>query len=138
MENKIVEMTETLPTVTEYLALRQAAGLSARDPEFVQRGLDNGIYGVFLRAEERLIGMGRIIGDGGTAFQIVDVAVHPEYQGQGLGKKIMAALQTYIEQELPNKAYISLIADGNAQFLYQQFGFVATAPLSVGMFYKRA
>lgn len=36
--------------------------------------------------------MGRIIGDGGTAFQIVDVCVHPAHQGRGLGKRIMAAL----------------------------------------------
>ena len=35
------------------------------------------------------VGMGRIMGDGGTAYQIVDVAIAPAFQGQGLGKAIM-------------------------------------------------
>jgi GNAT superfamily N-acetyltransferase len=33
--------------------------------------------------------MGRVIGDGGTTFQIVDIAVDPDYQGQGYGRVIL-------------------------------------------------
>ncbi len=132
-----MEKTTILPNTEEYLQLRQAAGLSLRDEAYVEQALENSIYGVFLREKDQLVGMGRIIGDGGTAYQIVDIAVSPEYQGQGLGKIIMDELHTYIEQSIPKKAYISLIADGNAKFLYKKFNFIETAPDSVGMYYRR-
>ena len=45
----------------------------------------------------KAIGMGRVIGDGGTAFQITDIAVLPEHQGKGLGKRIMAALVAWLK-----------------------------------------
>ncbi|CAN7545459.1 hypothetical protein LJR232_003692 [Aquipseudomonas alcaligenes] len=43
----------------------------------------------------------------------------------------------YIEANVPESGYVSLIADGQAQDLYAQFGFVHTAPRSVGMAYRR-
>ncbi|MDN0085028.1 hypothetical protein QU487_20175 [Crenobacter sp. SG2305] len=38
---------------------------------------------------------------------------------------------------MPETGYVSLIADGPAHALYAQFGFVPTAPASVGMALKR-
>ena len=40
--------------------------------------------------------MGRVIGDGGTTFQIVDIAVDPDYQGQGYGRVILEKIMEYI------------------------------------------
>jgi predicted N-acetyltransferase YhbS len=82
--------------------------------------------------------MGRVIGDGGTFFQVVDIAVAPEHQGRGLGKAIMAEIAGFIAREVPESGYVSLLADGNACRLYQQFGFSLTAPASVGMALKQA
>ncbi len=81
--------------------------------------------------------MGRVIGDGGCFYQVCDIAVLPEHQGRGLGKRIMQAISDYIDSEVPESAYVSLIADGKAQDLYAQFGFVHTAPASVGMALRR-
>ena len=44
--------------------------------------------------------MGRVIGDGGTAFQIIDIAVHPYYQGQGFGKEILKQVMSFIENHM--------------------------------------
>jgi GNAT superfamily N-acetyltransferase len=77
--------------------------------------------------------MGRIVGDGALFFQVVDVAVEPAHQGKGLGKSIMEALMAELRRRVPAEAYVSLIADGEAHQLYQQFGFELTAPASVGM-----
>ncbi len=79
------------------------------------------------------IGMGRVIGDGGTAYQLVDIAVLPEHQGKGLGKRIVAALVGWLQDNAPKSAYVSLIADGPAKDLYAQYGFAPTAPASIGM-----
>jgi hypothetical protein len=45
----------------------------------------------------------------------------------------MTELTRYIADNLPRSAYVSLIADVPANRLYEQFGFVETAPRSVGM-----
>ena len=80
--------------------------------------------------------MGRIVGDGGCFFQIVDMAIRPEYQGQGIGYGIMERLMRRLHDDAPKSAYVSLIADGDASKLYSKFGFEFTAPVSAGMALK--
>ena len=79
--------------------------------------------------------MGRVVGDGGTVFVVVDIAVQRDHQGQGLGKRIMAALDAWLRANAPPSAYIMLVADGEARHLYAQFGFADTAPASISMAY---
>ncbi|WP_371663561.1 GNAT family N-acetyltransferase [Streptomyces sp. NBC_00280] len=117
-----------------YLWLRSASGLSAKTAEAAQAGLPNTWQGVTVLCENEPVGMGRVIGDGGCFFQIVDMCVAPEHQGRGLGKRIMAELMRELEQRAPAGAYVSLIADGDARFLYGKFGFMPTAPASIGMY----
>ncbi|MEU3718245.1 GNAT family N-acetyltransferase [Streptomyces californicus] len=133
--NDPYEVGEGVPSVEVFRRLRTDAGLSDKAPEAVAIALPNTWYGVILRHEGEPIGMGRIIGDGGTAFQIVDICVHPAHQGRGLGKRIMAALTEELERRAPATAYVSLIADGPARFLYEKFGFADTAEHdSIGMY----
>lgn len=122
-----------IPSVDDYLRLRHQSGLSPFSREAAEKGLPNSIFGVSLMSGNAVIGMGRIVGDGGCFFQVTDIAIVPEHQGRGLGKMIMAALTDHIENKLPETAYVSLIADGPANRLYRQFGFTETAPRSVGM-----
>jgi ribosomal protein S18 acetylase RimI-like enzyme len=127
------ELAEELPSVEDYQQLRVAAGLSAKSAEAAARGLAGSWYGVTIRRDESVIGMGRIIGDGGCFFQIVDIAVLPAHQGRGLGRRIMAALMERLDAYAPATALVTLLADGDAQQLYQKFGFELSAPASVGM-----
>jgi len=128
-----IKLKAQVPDAETYLALRSGAGLSGYGKDAVVLGLKNTLHAVMLFDGEKAVGMGRLIGDGGLFLQITDIAVLPEYQGQGLGKRIMAALTDYMETELPKSAYVSLIADVPANGLYEQFGFKETAPRSVGM-----
>ncbi|MEV0254526.1 GNAT family N-acetyltransferase [Streptomyces sp. NPDC050732] len=129
------ELRAGVPSVETFRRLRTDAGLSDRAPEAVALALPNTWYGVVLHHEGEPVGMGRIVGDGGTAFQLVDICVHPAHQGQGLGKRIMAALTEELERRAPATAYVSLIADGPARFLYEKFGFADTATHdSIGMY----
>lgn len=122
-----------IPAIDDYLRLRVAAGLSAKTHEGASIGLPNSWFAVILMFDGRAVGMGRIIGDGGTAFQIVDIAVEPAHQGMGLGKRIMAALMERLNNEAPEGAYVSLIADGDARHLYAKYGFEPVMPASIGM-----
>lgn len=136
-------MTETYslvlatPSVDDYRRLRAESGLSPKTEAAALRGLPNSLFAVQVLHQGRAVGMGRVIGDGGCVFQVVDIAVLPAHQGRGLGKRIMAEVMRYLEAEAPASAYVSLIADGPAKDLYAQYGFVPTAPASIGMAWKR-
>ena len=122
-----------IPSTATYQQLRVAAGMSAKSTEAAARGLPNSLFAVQIVQGDEVVGMGRIIGDGGCFFQVTDIAVLPAHQGKGLGKRIMGEIMRFIETHVPTSAYVSLIADGQAQDLYAQFGFRHTAPASVGM-----
>ena len=111
--------------------------MSGFSEDAARAGLAGTIHSVVVLYEgAAVVGMGRLIGDGGCFFQIVDIAVHPEHQGRGLGKTIMEAIMAYVSRELPASAYVSLIADVPANKLYEKFGFKETAPRSLGMAYR--
>ncbi|MBL8599286.1 MAG: GNAT family N-acetyltransferase [Devosia sp.] len=129
-------LVERLPTVAEYRDLRRLSGLSEKSTEAAERGLPATLFAVVIEADGGPVGMGRVIGDGGTAYQVVDIAVLPPHQGQGLGKRIVAALVDWLHATAPKSAYVSLIADGPAKDLYAQYGFEPTAPASIGMAFK--
>lgn len=130
-----IVLVEIFPGVDDYRRLRSVAGLSPKSAVAAATGLANTLYGVSLKRGEDIIGMGRIIGDGGCFLVVVDIAVQPEYQRQGLGKRIMTALDAWLRAHAPDSANVSLFADGDARHLYAQYGFVEAGPVSVGMDY---
>ena len=123
--------------ITIYQKLRIDCGLSPKSTVASKIGLQHGLFTVSLINGEQVIGMGRVIGDGGCFCQVVDICVLPEFQGRGLGSRIMAEILRYIRNELPETCYVSLIADGDARHLYKKFGFKDTRPASRGMYLDR-
>ena len=133
--DRAIELVEQFPGITDYCRLRIATGLSPRTPEAAARGLPNTLYGVSLRRDGAVVGMGRIIGDGGCFYTVVDIAVMPEFQQQGLGKRIMSALDAWLCANAEESACVTLVADGDAKHLYAKYGFVESAPFAVNMEY---
>ena len=129
-----LEIIENDLPIDTYQHLRVVSGLSAKTVEASKKGLPNSLYTVLLKMDQRAIGMGRVIGDGGCFCQVVDICVHPNFQGQGLGRRIMECITTFLKENLPPSCYVSLIADGDASFLYEKFGFRDTLPASRGMY----
>lgn len=126
------------PSIEVYRHLRQMAGLTPKTLEAASRGLPNSLFAVQIMHAGETVAMGRVIGDGGAFYQVVDIAVLPSHRGRGLGKKIMGEIQAYLQREVPASGYVSLLADGEAYRLYQQFGFALTAPATVGMALMKA
>lgn len=121
----------------QYRHLREKCGLSGKTEQAAAIGLKNSIFSVKISVGHHMIGMGRIVGDGGCSCQVVDICVDPEFQGRGLGKRLVENLMDFVERELPDSCYISLIADGPAAMLYEKFGFRETMPESRGMFKRK-
>ncbi|WP_439472460.1 GNAT family N-acetyltransferase [Brevundimonas sp.] len=126
-------IVERTPSVEDYLRLRTVAGMGRKSAEAAAAGLPHTLFAIVIEHEGRAVGMGRLVGDGALFLQVVDIAVEPAHQGQGLGKAIMAALMAWTERHALPGTYVSLIADGEAKRLYAQYGFTETAPKSVGM-----
>ena len=122
-----------IPGADEYRALRSAAGLSAMSAEAAEIGLPASWCSVCVRDRDELIGMGRLVGDGGLFLFVVDIAVAPAWQGQGWGRLIMRALMDEVHARAPARTMIGLIADGTAFKLYERFGFKLVAPAAHGM-----
>lgn len=130
-----VELAERFPGIADYRRLREATGLSPKSEAAAERGLAHTTYGVSLLRNGEVVGMGRIVGDGGCFHFVVDIAVVPALQGQGLGKRIMDALDAWLRANAEPSAHVSLFADGDAKHLYARYGF-EQSDKSVGMFYR--
>lgn len=130
------KVSYTPPAPADYINLRLEAGMSEKSVEAAKIGLENSLFSVTVFHESVLVGMGRVIGDGGAFFQIVDIAVKPAFQGKGLGKLVMKELMAYLDKHTYEGSYVSLIADAPADKLYEQFGFSYTYPRSQGMYRK--
>ncbi|WP_269622582.1 GNAT family N-acetyltransferase [Prochlorococcus marinus] len=76
--------------------LLQSVGWSRRPTRRVKKALENSLLKVGLWQHDskfpRLIGFARCTGDGILQATVWDVAIHPVYQGLGLGKELMAYL----------------------------------------------
>jgi ribosomal protein S18 acetylase RimI-like enzyme len=130
-----IELVEQFPTADDYCRLRALAGMSPRTREAAQKGLPNTLYGVSLVRDGEVIGMGRIIGDGGCFYTVVDIAVAPAYQGREQGRRIMDALDAWLRRNVQSSAFVTLVADGDAKHLYAKYGFAESAPAAVNMEY---
>ncbi|CBX94722.1 hypothetical protein IAQ61_009399 [Plenodomus lingam] len=135
---------EGLPSPQVYHDLRKSSGMTPPPLEAVPKSLANS-FCCILAYERRYmtdsttpgpdqtaVAMGRLLGDGALFLQLCDVAVHPDHQRRGLGKRIMQRLVDYVDEYAPF-AYVSLVAEPKAQKLYPQYGFQDVKP-SVGMF----
>jgi GNAT superfamily N-acetyltransferase len=123
------------PTVAEYCALRAGTGLSPRSEESVRAALPNTLFAVVVEDRGSAVGMGRVVGDGGTVFQVADIAVLPEHQGRGLGKQILDAIDAWLRQNAHPGAFVNLFADRGIAPLYARYGFRPRDPDEPGMCY---
>jgi GNAT superfamily N-acetyltransferase len=121
------------PSVADYVALRKRAGLSPKREDQATASLRGSWAAVHVVHADGVVGMGRVIGDGGWYFHVVDMAVLPDHQRRGLGDAILTALLNRIRSEAPPGAYVNLLADPPGRRLYARHGFRPTAPDSIGM-----
>jgi len=132
----IFQIEKGTPSAEEFLSLRNSVEMGTRSLEGVKKGLGNELCSVLLYVKDskELVGMGRVVGDGGTVFHICDMVVKPEWQKKGGGAMIMDALMSFIEEQGVSEAYVNLIADVDG--FYEKWGFKPTLPISKGMFLK--
>jgi GNAT superfamily N-acetyltransferase len=131
------QIVERIPTVEEYLALREAVGWERLDEQMTARALVNALFTVCILHKGKIIGCGRVIGDGGLHFYLQDIMMLPAYQGKGLGKRLMRAILAYLDEHALPGAFVGLMAARGKSSFYTQFGFAVRPPERPGMFLLR-
>jgi len=119
-----VTFKDKLPDFKDYWDLFQTTGWNQKY-NFSIKDLANAIqsswYSTSIYDSDILIGFGRIIADGVHHALIVDLIIHPDYQGQGLGSKLLERLVTKCKD---NKIRdIQLFAAKDKFAFYEKFGF---------------
>ena len=118
----------------EYQSLRKTTDWFQIEDEVVHNSLENDLFSICVSDNDKIIGMGRIVGDGAIYFYIQDVIVLPEYQGKGVGKLIMNHIEAFLNKNASNNSFIGLMAaDGVTEF-YQKFGYVERPENSPAMY----
>jgi ribosomal protein S18 acetylase RimI-like enzyme len=119
-----IEIIERLPSPDEYNQLRKTVGWGICDHKVIEKSLPNSLYCVCASSGNETVGMARVIGDGGLVYYIQDVIVLPEYQGQGLGAKMMDKVMAYIRGQVKHSAIIGLMSAKGKEPFYERYGFI--------------
>lgn len=108
----------------DYCALRSSVGWLNLFEEQTKKAMDNSLYIVTAVDGEQTVAMGRLIGDG-MYYLIVDVVVHPDYQKQGVGGRIVDMLIEYVDKGTPidGRSSVQLIAEKGKEDFYIKKGF---------------
>jgi len=128
-------IVEQLPSAAQYYRLREAVGWRLHTAEVIERALTNTLYSVCTFVDGELVGMARVIGDGGMAYYIQDVIVLPAYQRQGIGARMMDRVMEYIRAHAGHNAVVGLMAACGKEPFYEKYGFTCrpTERLGAGM-----
>ncbi len=92
---------------------------SAKLPDTLLAALANSHCVISAWHGEKLVGLGNAISDGHLVVYYPHLLVLPEYQGQGIGKQIMARMR----ERYKSFHMQMLTADGQAIDFYQKLGF---------------
>ena len=115
-----ISLTDTIKN-EEVLAIYKAnQWSSAEKPSQLLSALRNSHSLVTARISGKLVGIGNAISDGHLVVYYPHLLVHPEYQRNGIGKKMIEAMQ----EKYSNFHQQILAADGNAIVFYKSVGFV--------------
>ena len=126
------------PSPSDYNRLRVASGIGgAKNEEKARIALQNSLFAVSVYDKDKLIGSGRVIGDGGVSYAVTDIMVDREYQNRGIGHKIMEKIDEYFKENTDENAFIMLIANKPADRLYSQYSFEHLPENKTGMLRKQ-
>ena len=120
MEYKIINSIEPLA----YNELRNSIGWDSKDDDIITEAFKNSAILKSVEWNHKIVGMARAIGDG-LYYLIVDVVVHKDYQGKGIGRILIDEIvkEVYSRTKEGQKASINLISMQGKEAFYEKCGF---------------
>ena len=95
------------PKAEDYNILRVSSGIGgAKDIEKARIAMDNSLFVVSVYDGDKLVGSGRIIGDGAVSYAVTDIMVDKDYQNRGIGEEIMNRIDNWFDENTDEDAYV--------------------------------
>ncbi len=120
------------PSAQEFSDLRAKVGWGETCLEMGAKSLAQSLFHVVIREGNKLIAMGRIVGDGVMYFYVQDVVVDPDYQKLGLGAVLMTHIEDYLAKTAQPGSTIGLLAAQGKEAFYQRYGYLLRPGNSFG------
>ncbi|OJJ15375.1 hypothetical protein BKI52_38830 [marine bacterium AO1-C] len=121
--NAALDIRLEKPHYLDYIRIRKEVGFGEVSPEQSQQSLDNSLFFVCVYQAEKLVGFGRVVGDGVLFFYISDVVVSPQAKGQGVGSMLMNEIISYLKKSATRLSTIALLTAPGKEGFYTKFGF---------------
>ena len=120
MDYQITSDPAELPLAEVERLLKETYWAGRRSSEKIERSMRHSdCYGLRVDGEERLVGFARVITDYATTYYLCDVVIDPGYRGRGLGKALLA----HIESRPEYAGLRGLLVTRDAHGLYRKFGY---------------
>jgi len=112
-------------TIENYNDLRASVDFITIRPNRAETALANALYLIVAMEGDRPIGMARVVGDGGYVYFICDVIVRPSHQSQGLGRKLIENVLSWLKNQVEGDETImvNLMSAMNKEPFYEKLGF---------------
>lgn len=123
-------------TVDEFLEMVESVDWKTYTKSQVKKALENTMYMVKATINNKLVGIGRVVGDYSIACILTDICVKPEFQGNGIGLKIINELKRLIENDVKagEKMKIELTPTAGKEEFYKKAGFKYKPDVITGMY----
>jgi len=133
-----IELRSEIPDGDQFWELFQTTGWNENyqlSPEELVQALRSSWYMLGAYDDGRLVGFGRLVSDGILHAMIYELIVLPDYQGQGIGGKMLEKLVKKCQQAGVRDIQL-FCARGKREF-YEKRGFIARPDNAPGMQYVR-
>lgn len=123
-------------STNEFLEVVEAVGWKTYSEEQITKALRNTMYMVKATVDGKLAGIGRVVGDFSIVCMLSDICVKPEFQGKGIGLKIVNELKRLIEDGVKEgeKMQIELTPTAGNEAFYERAGFKYKPDIITGMY----
>lgn len=121
------------PALDEFANLRTQVKWQNPNDEILKASIENSLFWVTVYDTDKLIGTGRVVGDGAMYFYIQDVIIAPSYQKQGIGHLVMTHIENYLASACSNGATVGLLSAHGKESFYIQYGYVKRDGDSLGL-----
>ena len=130
----MISIKENVNSTEEFNYLYDAVGWGSYDEKVSEKSLANTMYSVSVYDDDKIIGYGRIIGDGICFLYIHDVMVAPKYQNKKIGSQIMNKLLEKVNQIKIENPYVRVYlgASKGKEKFYERFGFITREDANLG------
>ena len=79
MVNSRVELVDNELRAEDFIRLKREAGFQDAPVNQVEKALKNGLFHVSAVCDGKVVGMGRLVGDGAMYWYLQEIVVSPEY-----------------------------------------------------------